>query len=230
MKVCSSADWTNQPLMEAHPDIIAKPDQLFQSLFSDVSLDDLNEAADLPSSKWLCPENLGESLQPLSKEESFAQKSCDECQICDRPAGKHLYYGARVCLSCRAFFRRSCMNKRYQSFTCSSSKQDCIVSSTVKRVCSFCRYQQCLNAGMNPRWMMTDEERKVNLQKKKMLGKKEANLKSPFLVHGFLFKTPTPEFSMGEMLRIKELLESARKTYFSVRSLLEQSVVSLYMS
>ena len=29
------------------------------------------------------------------------------CKVCGEAAGKHSYYGGQVCLSCRAFFRRS---------------------------------------------------------------------------------------------------------------------------
>ena len=29
------------------------------------------------------------------------------CKVCSEAAGKHSYYGGQVCLSCRAFFRRS---------------------------------------------------------------------------------------------------------------------------
>ena len=31
----------------------------------------------------------------------------DCCKVCAEPAGQHVYYGAKSCQSCRAFFRRS---------------------------------------------------------------------------------------------------------------------------
>ena len=34
------------------------------------------------------------------------------CLVCKRKAGKHLYYGAKSCQSCRAFYRRSVMRIR----------------------------------------------------------------------------------------------------------------------
>lgn len=34
------------------------------------------------------------------------------CLVCKKKAGKHLYYGAKSCQSCRAFYRRSVMRIR----------------------------------------------------------------------------------------------------------------------
>ena len=34
------------------------------------------------------------------------------CLVCKRKAGRHLYYGAKSCQSCRAFYRRSVMRIR----------------------------------------------------------------------------------------------------------------------
>ena len=43
------------------------------------------------------------------------------CKVCSAPAGKHIYYGARTCISCRGFFRRSVQNNHHQFFGCSNA-------------------------------------------------------------------------------------------------------------
>ena len=46
-----------------------------------------------------------ESAVALDKANLHDTKDC--CKVCAEPAGQHVYYGAKSCQSCRAFFRRS---------------------------------------------------------------------------------------------------------------------------
>ena len=45
--------------------------------------------------------------QVLTVDSSDDKIKKNDCKICGRIAGKHTYYGAKTCQSCRAFFRRS---------------------------------------------------------------------------------------------------------------------------
>ena len=40
------------------------------------------------------------------------------CKVCGEAAGKHSYYGGQVCLSCRAFFRRSVYSGQINANIC----------------------------------------------------------------------------------------------------------------
>ncbi len=49
------------------------------------------------------------------------------CQVCRaKSAGRHLYYGAKACQGCRAFFRRAVADNRHRDFYC-REEQDCQV-------------------------------------------------------------------------------------------------------
>ena len=68
------------------------------------------------------------------------------------------YYGARVCESCRGFFRRAVNSKRKRkclrngwsdaSAVDAKSASLCAIDSRSGRSCAFCRYAKCLAAGM----------------------------------------------------------------------------------
>ena len=88
------------------------------------------------------------------------------CKVCNEIAGKHNYYGANVCISCRGFFRRSVQSKQHMIFSCpgKESNQTCIIDSKSRRSCKKCRYDKCLKAGMRAVWVLTPEERKRRVQ------------------------------------------------------------------
>ncbi|TRY72664.1 hypothetical protein TCAL_10874 [Tigriopus californicus] len=81
-----------------------------------------------------------------------------QCPVCGHLSGKHSYYGAQVCFSCRSFFRRSTINSTAQEFGCKND-QNCEIDSKSWKSCKFCRYQKCLSAGMKPNWVLNDEDR-----------------------------------------------------------------------
>ncbi len=128
------------------------------------------------------------------------------CDICNKPAGKHRYYGARACQGCRAFFRRAQMERRYESFICLSGDGNCKMTPTVKRNCPACRHRKCLWAGMDARSMMSDCERQEKLKKKKELAMKVMPLRA----------TPALAFTKDEMLRLDQILTNAKAVHFTV--------------
>ncbi len=81
------------------------------------------------------------------------------CPVCTRPTGKHSYYGGRVCVSCRGFFRRSVQNKHYPLFRCVQGGQ-CRIDSQSRMSCKLCRFQKCLSSGMKITYVMSDTQRK----------------------------------------------------------------------
>ncbi len=53
------------------------------------------------------------------------------CYVCKEKAGKHNYYGGRVCPSCRAFFRRAVQSKYYEIFFCTKGEK-CEINLTTR--------------------------------------------------------------------------------------------------
>ena len=102
------------------------------------------------------------------------------CKVCHAPAGKHIYYGARTCISCRGFFRRSVQNNHYKRFEClvlatSTSLKNCPVTSQTRKSCKKCRFEKCIAIGMRINWVLSDEERcQRMLQRSKSRIKKAA--------------------------------------------------------
>ena len=44
----------------------------------------------------------------------------------------------------------------FQSFL---FKGECKMNTNTRKICQFCRYKQCLNIGMRPKWVLSDDER-----------------------------------------------------------------------
>lgn len=86
------------------------------------------------------------------------------CPVCKERAGKHSYYGGRVCPSCRAFFRRAVQSKYYEIFFCSKG-ENCEISLKTRRSCQYCRFKKCLDAGMRIAWVLPDGERNRRFNK-----------------------------------------------------------------
>jgi len=94
----------------------------------------------------------------------------EKCKICFEQAAKHIHYGAMTCFSCRAFFRRSIQNKTASTYACRRNK-DCEINLKTRKNCQYCRYQKCIEVGMKPTWVLSEEERQRRFQKSR--GKQE---------------------------------------------------------
>ena len=67
-----------------------------------------------------------------------------------------------ACYSCRAFFRRGVgASDQYQC----TYGQKCKITLKSRKQCQYCRFQKCLEIGMKPTWVMTDEEKKEKREK-----------------------------------------------------------------
>ena len=72
----------------------------------------------------------------------------EKCSVCSAPAAPHQHYGAIVCYSDRAFFRRS-IHRKYECFRTKGCEG---VNDQLKTKfwCKKCRFDKCLQAGMIP--------------------------------------------------------------------------------
>ena len=81
------------------------------------------------------------------------------CLVCGDTAGRHSFYGAQACHSCRAFFRRAVVSEYNLAYFCMKDRA-CIIKLQQRKKCQYCRYQACLAAGMRPTWVLNEEEKK----------------------------------------------------------------------
>ena len=66
----------------------------------------------------------------------------------------------------RAFFRRSVVLNKAQSYCCASNG-NCTINKTTRRNCTYCRFQKCLQSGMKNNWVNSKEENQaLTLQRK----------------------------------------------------------------
>ncbi|TRY67697.1 hypothetical protein TCAL_05377 [Tigriopus californicus] len=87
------------------------------------------------------------------------------CSVCQGPTESyHLNYGVSSCFSCRAFFRRSVQDDKYESFKC-KRKSHCDVTKTGGQKCKKCRFDQCIAAGMKPECVMNKDQKKKRFRK-----------------------------------------------------------------
>jgi len=179
-------------------------------------------------------------VEILLEEPQSSPESNNDCVVCRRPAGKHLYYGARVCLGCRAFFRRANMNGRQERLACAVT--DGVAGKCTKlalggngrKGCAYCRYQRCLKvrndvfqcaikyflqAGMNPKWLMTDEERRKKVDKcnkaKKRTENAACSMSSTSVANlPLLAMSPSSTFTREEMSCALKIVQDTRSCYY----------------
>ena len=94
--------------------------------------------------------------------EDKATSGPGKCQVCHIVSKKerklYNHYGAICCMNCKAFFRRYTRGEiQPPKYQC---KGKCNVFQLVRSHCKRCRYQRCLNCGMNPESILDEKERK----------------------------------------------------------------------
>ena len=106
-------------------------------------------------------------------------KICYVCTEEAKPGQEHLRnYGGIVCYSCRAFWRRSHQKTRNPNFACKKGG-NCVITIKTRRRCQKCRYNRCLQTGMNPDAVLDDDQKKIRfrkllLKRQKLLGSTQA--------------------------------------------------------
>ncbi|PIC26381.1 hypothetical protein B9Z55_018969 [Caenorhabditis nigoni] len=114
------------------------------------------------SSEVLLPEDVGE-CEELEYRITKIQKpmmnrgACPSmCKVCRHPATGY-HYDVPSCNGCKTFFRRSILDGR--KYTCLKMKK-CLSGNEpvdlTRRMCRSCRFEQCVEAGMNPSAIQAD--------------------------------------------------------------------------
>ena len=69
------------------------------------------------------------------------------CLVCtDKSTGTH--YGVKACEGCKSFFQRTTKNEK--TLTCRNyPNKKCVITRLTRNNCGYCRYQACLQQGMN---------------------------------------------------------------------------------
>ncbi|TRY80570.1 hypothetical protein TCAL_16754 [Tigriopus californicus] len=120
---------------------------------------------------------LKDNLKRPSGPQMSMQTVCPICKF--KSNDKHCFhYGGVSCYSCRAFFRRAHQGTKEPSFKCKRNNQ-CDITEKTRRKCQKCRYELCLNAGMDPSLVLDDDQKKVRFRNY-LRKKKNNNVKPGF--------------------------------------------------
>uniref|UniRef100_A0A1I7ZU11 Nuclear receptor domain-containing protein n=1 Tax=Steinernema glaseri TaxID=37863 RepID=A0A1I7ZU11_9BILA len=77
------------------------------------------------------------------------------CSVCrDEASGRH--YGVIACFGCKGFFRRTVRAGKH--YTC-RYEQKCRIDKAGRNVCRSCRFQKCLEVGMEPDAIRPDRDK-----------------------------------------------------------------------
>ncbi|XP_021952466.1 retinoic acid receptor beta isoform X2 [Folsomia candida] len=106
-------------------------------------------------------------------------KTAKICEVCGDIA-KSLHFGGLSCDSCKAFFRRSVHKDAHLQFSCGYDNS-CHISKQTRKSCQKCRFEKCIRIGMEKKWVMSEEERKLlNYQREvKKINKSQAQHQQP---------------------------------------------------
>ena len=109
-----------------------------------------------------------EPQQQGTKNKAVKKTTCAVCQEVSN--NHHTHYGALVCYSCRAFFRRANQsNAKSSGYVCKYDNR-CDITSSNRKKCQKCRYERCVAVGMDPSLVLTEDQKKTRFRK--MLEKK----------------------------------------------------------
>ncbi|KAJ1364146.1 hypothetical protein KIN20_024166 [Parelaphostrongylus tenuis] len=91
-------------------------------------------------------------LSPKAVANTEESTICSVC--CDEASGRH--YGVVACFGCKGFFRRTV--RAGKSYICRYD-QKCRIDKAGRNVCRSCRYQKCLDVGMEPDAIRPDRDK-----------------------------------------------------------------------
>ncbi|XP_059475007.1 thyroid hormone receptor beta-A-like isoform X2 [Neocloeon triangulifer] len=84
------------------------------------------------------------------------------CGVCGDRA-RSLHFGGLSCDSCKAFFRRAVQSGTYRNFQCPHQpggwNKFCVITVASRKSCQKCRFEACVQIGMEISWVMSEAER-----------------------------------------------------------------------
>ncbi|EFP10592.1 hypothetical protein CRE_02711 [Caenorhabditis remanei] len=83
-----------------------------------------------------------------------SQNGDSVCAVCGDGIAK-LHYGVLACYGCKGFFRRTLTGK--YRYACRFGN-NCIVDKFHRNSCRYCRFQRCIQAGMDPKAVRPDRD------------------------------------------------------------------------
>ena len=87
-----------------------------------------------------------------------------DCPICGEQTMNHFHYGGVACDSCKAFFRRTAVSPSKKSAKCRTGLGNCLLKLERRNNCPYCRFQKCLQNGMNPNLIKCKPKQLTNPQ------------------------------------------------------------------
>jgi len=101
---------------------------------------------------------------PAEMKEKVGNKPVSNCHVCGDLAIAHMHYGGVCCYSCKAFFRRATQTGKDKKYKCKAAKE-CLITYTNRRACQYCRFTKCVDIGMKPNWVLSDEQCNIRFRK-----------------------------------------------------------------
>ncbi|KAL3982597.1 Zinc finger C4 type (two domains) family protein [Acanthocheilonema viteae] len=100
---------------------------------------------------------LGASTASAHSFYDIKDKSTDSSAVCAVCGDGHakLHYGILACYGCKGFFRRTLTGK--YRYVCRFGN-NCIVDKYQRNSCRYCRFQRCLEVGMDPKAVRPDRD------------------------------------------------------------------------
>ena len=112
--------------------------------------------------------NSDNSNKKLARKPRHLISETGKCQVCNDSATIHVHYSGITCFSCRAFFRRSTAMGKTKGFSC-KRQNNCLINGSTRKQCKKCRYKKCIKIGMNPKLVLSEEEKANKYNKKRTM-------------------------------------------------------------
>ncbi|GMR33170.1 hypothetical protein PMAYCL1PPCAC_03365, partial [Pristionchus mayeri] len=155
------------------------------------------ESSEIPqTSNESSPLPIGAAMQPR------------ECSVCGAPASGY-NYEAVSCASCKSFFRRAVLAKR--RIRCKEGGQ-CNDEALLK--CRACRFNRCIEAGMNPRAIDIGNVEAVRLARKQLQQSKRPAESPPKLLPPPLTAESTMDRLIDDLLHLEVAYDRIRRSNY----------------
>ena len=109
----------------------------------------------------------GSMQKPDDPKHDFYKTTCFVCGEEAKTGQRHgMHYHGRVCLSCKGFFSRcNASSKQHPAAFVCTFEGPCIITPNNRRSCQKCRYEKCLESGMDPLAVLTDDQKRIRFRR-----------------------------------------------------------------